>query len=206
MNDTLTIHSFGLNDRSGKIRWLAYELGLPIAEISVEMGTHRQFPYRDLNPYAAIPTVQWRDETLIESSAICTYVAEHFPDKALIVSPGETDRARYLQWLSVCSNTLETKLVEYFLAGVGLQPAEIRPLTERSLAFKLRVAIEQMPETGFLAGDRFTLADIALAYCLRLAINSKLIEFEQVAGYLTPLMARQAAKDSGFFKSMVVNK
>ena len=203
MNDTLTIHSFGNNDRSGKIRWLAYELGLPVKEVIVEMGTDRQPPYRQLNPYAAVPTVQWREQTLIESSAICTYVAEHFPESALIVSPGEAERANYLQWLSVCSNTLETKLVEYYLAGVGLQPAEIQPMTERGLRFKLRVALEQMPSSGFIVAQRFTLADIAFAYCLRLAVNAKLLEFEQVADYLTPLMARAAAKESGFFKSMV---
>ena len=40
------VNSFGMNDRSGKVRWLAHELGLPVKNHKVEMGEHRKFPYR----------------------------------------------------------------------------------------------------------------------------------------------------------------
>ncbi len=202
MNNALTIHSFSNNDRSGKVRWLAHELNLPVSNVKVELGAHRKSPYRELNPYAVIPAVEWRGETVIESSAICTFIAEHFPDSGFIVAPGEEARSKYLQWLSIVSDSLETKLVEYYLAGVGLQPPETRALYEKSLTFKCRILLEQMPEAGFLVANRFTLADISLAYSLQLAVNAKLIDYAQVKHYLTPLIERPAAHKADFFKSL----
>jgi glutathione S-transferase len=202
MTDKVVIHSFGMNDRSGKVRWLAHELGLPVENVKVELGAHRQFPYRDLNPYAVIPTVQWRDETLIESTAICTFMAEQFPNSKLIVMPGEPPRRQYLQWMSIITDSLETKFVEYYLAGVGLMPEETQVLHEKALKFKLKVLLEQMPKEGFLVANRFTLADITLAYSLRLAISAGLLELPQVEHYLTPLMNREAAIMAGFFKAL----
>lgn len=202
MTEIVKIHSFGPNDRSGKVRWLAYELGLAVENINITLGENRQYPFRALNPYAAIPVVEWRDQTMIESTAICTYIAEQFPDSGLIVAPVEADRLNYLQWLAVGADTLEAKLVEYFLSKRGIMPEDMQPLYERTLAFKLRVVLEQLPESGFLAADRLTIADITMAYCLRLAINGDLIRMDQVEGYLAPLMERQAAKDAKFFGSI----
>ncbi|EAR08341.1 glutathione S-transferase family protein [Reinekea blandensis] len=202
MSETITLHSFGTNDRSGKVRWLANELGLEITEARVKLGEHRQFPYRDLNPFAAIPTVQWRDQTLIESTAICTLLAEAYPERKLVVAPEEPARADYLKWMAICSDTLENRLVETTLASEGIMPPEYKALHERTLQFKLRITLEQMPKQGFIVADRFTLADITLAYSLRLAIGAGLIEFADVAGYLEPLMAREAAQKAEFFSSL----
>jgi glutathione S-transferase len=202
MTDTVVIHSFGLNDRSGKVRWLAHELGLPVENIKVDLGAHRQFPYRDLNPYGVIPAVQWRGETLIESTAICTFIAESFPESELVVAPNEAARSQYLQWMSTVTDSLETKFVEYYLAGVGLMPKEVKDLHYKTLKFKCKVLLEHLPESGYLVADRFTLADITLAYSLRLAISSELLEFSQVAHYLTPLMKRDATKTAGFFSAI----
>lgn len=202
MSESITLHSFGTNDRSGKVRWLANELGLEITEARVKLGEHRQFPYRNLNPFAAIPTVQWREQTLIESTAICTLLAEAYPESQLVVAPEEPARAEYLQWMAICSDTLENRLVETTLAMVGIMPPEYKALHERTLQFKLRITLEQMPKQGFIVADRFTLADISLAYSLRLAIGGGLIEFDAVAGYLVPLMAREAAQKAEFFSSL----
>jgi glutathione S-transferase len=202
MTDKVVIHSFGMNDRSGKVRWLAHELGLPVENVKVELGAHRQFPYRDLNPFAVIPTVQWRGETLIESSAICTFLAEQFSEFGFVVAPDEPARSQYLQWMSILTDSLETKFVEYYLAGVGLMPQETQALHEKTLKFKLRILLEQMPKEGFLVAGRFTLADITLAYVLRLAISAGLLELPQVSEYLTPLMNRKAAQTAEFFNAL----
>jgi len=202
MDNTLILHSFGTNDRSGKVRWLAHELGLPITEQKVAFGAQRQYPYRDLNPFAAVPTVQWRGQTLIESEAILTYIAEQYPEQQLFVLPTEPSRADFLQWQAISCTTLEAKLVEYTLAAAGILPAEIQPLTEKTLRFKLRIVTERLPQQGFLVADRFTVADIHLAYSLRLAVSSKLLDWSDVAHYLEPLMARPAAQQAEFFGSI----
>jgi len=202
VSDAIQLYSFGNYDRSGKIRWLAYELGLEVEEHRVKLGEHRQFPYRDLNPYAAIPSMVWKGKTLFESEAICTFLAEQHPEGKLLVNTNEEARSEFLMWLAICANTLETKLVEYYLSSRGLYPEETRGLYKKDLEFKLRIALEQLSDSKYLVADRLTLADITLAYSLRLAVNAELIEFNQVAHYLKPLAQRGAAIKAGFFESI----
>ena len=202
MTDALTLYGFGLNDRSGKVRWLAHELGIEVQEERLGLGAHREAPYSDLNPYAMVPTVIWRDQTLIESTATCTFLAEEHPDSQLIVPPGHPQRAQYLQWVALFSETLESRLVEHLLAKFGVFPPAYLETTTPGLERRLPVMLGQLPSLGFLVADRFTLADIEAAYSLRLAIKAGLIELEAVAGYLTPLMERPAAKAAQFFQSI----
>jgi glutathione S-transferase len=198
----IKLYSFGSVDRASKVRWLAHELGLEIEEHRVNLGEHRTAPYRDINPYAAIPTVQWGDETWVESTAILQIMAERFPEKNLILQPGEAGRAEFLQWLAVTADTLESKLVEYSLVQIGILPQDFINMNEKTLQFKLRVALEQMPDQGYLVADRFTIADINLAYSLRLAVAANLISMESVRPYLSLLQARSAANEAGFFDSI----
>lgn len=202
MPDHITLYSFGNYDRSGKVRWLANELNIDITEERISLGDHRKPAYRQLNPYAAIPAVQWQEKTLVESAAICTLLAEAYPDHRLIVTADEAERADYLQWMAITGDTLENRLVEYTLSTNGILPPEFKEMHERTLQFKLKVTLDQMPETGFLVAERFTLADINLAYSLRLAVGSGLLSFTAVEDYLTPLIERPAAKAAGFFDSL----
>jgi len=202
MSDDLILHGFGVNDRSGKVRWLAHELGLSLDDRRVTPGHHRRAPYTDLNPYGMIPAVQWRGETLIESTATCTFLAEQFPDSGIVVAPGEPDRAAYLQWCALFAETLESRLVEHLLAKGEILPEAFLTTTTPSLELRLPVMLGQLPKGGFLVADRFTLADIEASYSLRLAISAGLVELDAVAGYLGPLMARPAAKAAKFFSSI----
>lgn len=202
MSDTIQIHAFGVNDRSGKVRWLAEELGLDIDEVKVELGAHRQTPYRELNPFAAIPTVVYRGETLIESTAACIYIAEQHPESGLAVFAKEAERYTYLKWTSIFTETLESKLVDYILAKNDLMPKELQPIYEKTLRFKLRIVKEQLPKTGYILGDRFSLADIFAGYSLKIAVLTNLIEWSDIEFYLAPLMERQAANKAHFFDGL----
>ena len=202
MTQSIELYSFSNHDRSGKVRWLAYELGLQVTENRVEPGHHVQAPYTDLNPYGTIPTVIWQGRTMLESNAICKTLAEQYPDSKFIVMPDEDDRACFLEWTSIACESLESPLVEFFLSGVGIRPPELQALIKAGLKKKLEVTINRLPKSGFLIADRFTLADIFMSYSLRLAINGKLIALDEVNGYLQPLMEREAAIKAGFFGSI----
>lgn len=202
MSDTLTLYGFGLSDRSGKVRWLCHELGIAVDEQRIKPGDHRKPPYTDLNPYGMIPTVVWRGETLIESTAICTTIAEQYPDSGLVVAPGEPERATWLQWMATFAETFESRLVEHLLAKVGVLPEVFLATTGPALKHRLPVLLGRLPDAGFLVAGRFTLADIEAAYGLALAINAGLVERAAVDGYLAPLMKRPAAVAAGFFSSL----
>ncbi len=200
--NTLDLYGFSVNDRSGKVRWVARELGLGIQEHHLEFGDQRSEDYLALNPYASIPAIRWQGEVLTESTASCVYLAESFPESGLAVFAKESCRYAYLRWLSLFAESFELRLVEYALAGIGIMPAELRAIHGEALKLRCAVLVDELPRSGFLVGGRFTVADIVACYSLRLGVSAKLIEFGDIAGYLEPLMARPAAVEADFFQSL----
>ena len=81
-------------------------------------------------------------------------------------------------------------------------PETVRDIYHEPLTRKLKSLVAELPQSGYLVAERFTVADILAAYSLRLAISAGLLELEQVSGYLTPLMDRPAAQASEFFSSL----
>jgi glutathione S-transferase len=206
MQQDVVLYSFGDEDRSGKVRWLACELGLPVREERVAFRSHRKPPYRELNALGQIPTAVFAGQTLIESTAICHQIAEAFAEPKLWIAPGEQGRSDYLFWLAVFGETLEGRLVECMVSRLGLLGEEYFALHERSLRFKLRVVAERLPTEGYLAGSAFTVADILAGYSMRLAIQTELAPREVFEPYFGRLVARKAAQASRIFAGLGANR
>ena len=75
MAGSITLYSFGDNDRSGKVRWTAEELGYQVEEMRVELGDQHKPEYLKLNPYAQIPAALIDGQPYYESMAICLALA-----------------------------------------------------------------------------------------------------------------------------------
>jgi glutathione S-transferase len=199
MSETITLYGFGDADRSGKVRWVAAELGLDVNEARVKPGAHRAAPYTDKNPFAQIPAVEFRGQTLIESTAICQLIAEAFDEPKLWIGAREPGRTEYLTWLSTFSETLEGRLVECTVSRAGILGPEYFALHEKVLRFKLGVVALRLPREGYLCGERFTVADVVAGYNLRLAVQSELVERAALEPYLGRLVARAGAQTSRLF-------
>lgn len=202
MSDKVSIYGFSDNDRSGKVRWTACELGLEIDEHRVARGEHRKAPYRELNPYAHVPTAVFRDEVLIESTAACHYLAEQFREPKLWIGPGEPKRKEMLFWCSLFAETLEGRLVECVLSKSGILAPDYFPLHEPGLRFKLAVVADRLPERDYLCGSQFTVADVLAGYSLRLALAVGLVDRDKVMPYVDRLRGRAAAEQSRIFSSL----
>jgi len=202
MAETITLYSFGDNDRGGKVRWVARELGLDVDEQRVTPGDHRKPPYTELNPLAQIPSARFRDELIIESTAVCHELAEAFDDPKLWVGRGESARRSYVYWLAVFGETLEARLVECAVSKAGLLREDYFALHEKALRFKLAVVASELPEQGYVCGATFTVADVLAGYNLRLAVQCGLVERAAVEPYLGRLRARPAAQASRVFDSL----
>ena len=202
MAESITLYGFGDNDRSGKVRWTARELGLEIEEVAVRPGDHRKPPYTDLNPFAHVPTVKFRGETLTESTAICHGLAEAFDRPKLFFEREEPERREYLFWLAAFGETLEARLVECAISRAGILGPEYFSLHEQGLRFKLGVLAKKLPREGYLCGERFSVADVLGGYSLRLALQCGLVERAAVDPYFSRLVTRPAAQQSRIFASL----
>jgi glutathione S-transferase len=151
--------------------------------------------YLDLNPFGTVPTFTDGDVLMTESTGICAYLVGRYGPTPLAVAPEEQDYGRYLNWLYQSDATMtfpQTIVLRY----TRLEP-EARRLPQAAADYtqwffsRLKAAAKLLGDGEFVAADRFTIADIAFGYALRLAETLRLGAFpENVAGYWQRLQAR----------------
>ena len=88
-------HSRGTN-----VRWMLEECGADYDTVGVPFGAEMKAPaYRAINPMGKVPALTHGDTVLTETAAILTWLAERYPEKALIPEAGSDARGEYYRWL-----------------------------------------------------------------------------------------------------------
>ncbi|QTN30186.1 glutathione S-transferase family protein [Rhodoferax sp. AJA081-3] len=185
--------------RSFRPLWLLEELGLPYALKMLP------FPPRALarsflqeNPLGTVPLLVDGKTRMTESAGICEYLAaRHSPGK-LSVAVDDPAYGAYLNWLHMSDATLtfpQTLVLRYthFEPAERKQPQVAEDYSRWFLA-RLRAVDAAVQQHEFLCADRFTAADVAVAYALMLASHLGLdAQFTPaVAAYWAGLQARPA--------------
>lgn len=183
--------------RSLRILWTLEELNAPYEPVRVQFPPRIVQPdYLHINPLGQIPTLIDGDTKLFESVGACEYVNEtHGGD--LAITAGQPGRADYLQWLWFGEATLAPPLGAMVRQSFG--PEENRSpaaLAEAKASLFERLALIEARLEGrqYLAGERFTLADVSVAYCLNLGGMLRVAaEYPpNVAAYFERMKARPA--------------
>lgn len=131
-----------------------------LIEVDLPARQHKSADFLRLNSFGQVPVLEDDEIAIADSNAILVYLARKFgrtdwyPDDAL-------GAARVQRWLSVAAGQLvqgpaSARLVTLFDAKIDAQAAIVR-------AHVLLAVIEaELQQTGWLAADRPTIADIAL--------------------------------------------
>ena len=196
----IEITGFFPGDRSGKVRWLAYELGLEVQDQWIRFPDTADPDFRALSPLRVVPVVRIDGVPHRESTAIGHLLVERFGPE-LGIAPGAPERAAYLTWIATFAENVEQKLVECAVSKNGLLPPELYEANAPQLKRRMPVLAKLLPSEGFLCG-RFTFADIVAAYSLRLAVQTGLLERDAVEPYLGRLIERPAAQQAKFFDGL----
>jgi len=87
--------------RSSVALWMLEEVGQPydIKLLRLSAGDNMKPDYLAINPMGKVPALKHRDTVITELAAICTYLADEFPQKKLNVPVGTPKRGVYLKWL-----------------------------------------------------------------------------------------------------------
>jgi glutathione S-transferase len=140
------------------------ELSYELVEVDIKRGATRTPEFLAKNPNGRIPLLEVTGKGfLAESHAIMAFLAE---DSDLLPTDA-FERSRMWQWMCFEQYNLEPNIAtaRYWLRSLGKTPAELGDkLVEKK---KLGYAALDVLESGlrldrYLAGDRFSLADIAL--------------------------------------------
>jgi glutathione S-transferase len=138
--------------------WMLEEVGRPYDTVWLDYGPPMHTPdYLRLNPMAKVPTIVHRGAVVTECAAICAYLADAFPDAGLAPPPGE--RAAYYRWLFFAAGPLEAAVTNRAL-GVEV-PEDRRGFVGYGDFARVMDTLEAaVSGGGFIAGDRFTAADV----------------------------------------------
>ena len=185
------------NARSLRVIWAAEELGADVEVHTLGFPPRVREPdYFDINPTATIPAFFDGDIQLVESVAIAEYLARKHGPTDLVVTEDEPDWPYYRQFLYMGEATLVpplTKIVRYRM----LEPKERRlpqAADDGGAEFidRLKHVAARLHGRDYLAGGRFTLADISVGYAAHLGQFFRLTDRmpTEVNAYLDRLRAR----------------
>lgn len=150
--------------RASRPRWTLEELGVDyeLERLDMARGDQRSAAYQAVNPLGQVPALVDDGNTMIESGAMCVYLAEKYAEKGL--GPGHQPMAFY-QWCFYLFGTLEPAIFDYLLHTRWLPEAQrCESVAQRGKAAwdKALDYLEKHMNDGraHLLGDRFTVADI----------------------------------------------
>jgi len=161
----LTLFDYLPSQNAYKIRVLLAHLGLPYRQelVSIFEGHGQRADYLRINPIGAVPALRLEDgRTLAESNAILTYLAEgtrYLPDDRFA-------RAKVHQWLSFEADYVQSPigaLRHWIMTGkLHRRPPELVELKRRAALKTLAILDAELAARPFVAGDTYTIADIAV--------------------------------------------
>jgi len=151
-----------------RVRIFLAEKGIrvPLVEVDIGKAENRQPPFLARNPLGGLPVLELDDGSfLAESVAICRYFEELRPTPTLM-GVDARDRA----WVEMWQRRMELELLRNatgcfqnthkFFAGRIPQVPEYGEVCRKAARARLAWLDGELAARAFVAGDRFTIADI----------------------------------------------
>ncbi|CAO1625345.1 unnamed protein product [Parajaminaea phylloscopi] len=206
----LTVHHLQ-KGQSERIVWLLEELQVPY-----NLVIHKRDPLlappslKAVHPAGTAPVLVDGDLVLSESMAIATYILEKHAtrEQRLSLVPEQADPlwTDYLYWLYFGLNTLAPAsyacMFPYFDDKVA-DDSLARSFPRKRFQNNLSALDKRLATSSFVAGDRFTLADVMILWTLtgqRDFLPYSLEPYPSIVRYLDAITSRPAyrrAKDKG---------
>lgn len=163
----------GQISRSIRVVWLLEEMGLPYEVRQVDMLSEERDPrFLALNPADYIPVLQDGPVTMVESIAIMEYLLARHGPTPLAPAPHDPGFPAYQQFLHLGEAGLATLMMPAIVSRFMAPPAERDNWAARwclqSLRKRVTLVERRLAEAPYLAGDRFTAADISVTYAFML--------------------------------------
>jgi glutathione S-transferase len=146
-----------------------------------------------------VPALKHGETVVTEAAAICTYLADEFPQAQLNVPIGDPRRGTYLKWLFFAPSCVEPAITDR--AFPRKEEARRAMLGYGDFDTVMNVVAGAVEPGPYLMGDQFTAADVVLGSTLRWGMMFGLVpkrpEFVAYVGRLEqrPALQRATALD-----------
>ena len=185
--------------RALRALWGIEETGIAFEHVPTGYGPDSKSPdYLAVNPNGRIPALVDGDVTLFESMAINLYLAKTYGGALYPDNPA--DEARAWQWSVWGISEIEPLqmqiVVQKLFTPEDKRDPKVIERAGRGLQRPLKVLDAALADRPWLLGDRFTVADLNLAECLRYAQGHPTLlgEFPAVKAWLERCQSREAFK------------
>ena len=173
MNTDLVFYTNPMS-RGRVARWMLEEVGAPYETKVLDYASSMKAPeYLAINPMGKVPAIVHKGRTVAETAAICAYLADAFPDAEL--APALDDRADYYRWLFFTAGPVE--------AAFSNKAAGFIPDADKQRMFgygNFDLALDTLENAvngkEFIAGNRFSAADVYVGSMLAFMMGVKLLE------------------------------
>lgn len=206
----ITLHHLE-NSQSIRILWLLEELGEDYGFKMYDRDPETMLApanYKALSPLGTAPVITDDAVTLSESNAIIEYILDQTDGQDLRPEPGDADRAQYLFWFHAAQGSYQSLQTGRFVNSLAVErsPRLVRGIIGKVMGMldqvfygpRLKAVMTKMEDDlsrhPFLAGERFTAADIAMGYTLQMAaMRGDLAEdYPHTQAYVERMEARPA--------------
>lgn len=191
--------------RASRPLWVAHELGLPYEHIAVPYagGATRTPEFLALNPNGHIPVVDDHGVLVWESMACALYLADRYngADGLRLAATSHAEQAEILRWSFWAVTELEkdalTELMHARLMPAERRKPQLAQEAIRRLAAPMGVIDAHLAGRAYLAGARFTVADICVASVMAWVGNSSevMAACPHAAAWLDQCLARPAQQE-----------
>jgi glutathione S-transferase len=181
-------------------RWMLEEVGQPYSARTLEYSGSMKSPeYLAINPMGKVPALRHGDTIVTEAAAICAYLADVFPEAGLAPPQASRLRGPYYRWLFFAAGPVEAANTNKALGVVV--PAERSAMVGYGSQERALGALEdQLKRSEYIAGDRFTAADVYvgshLGFGMMFGTIDKRAAFERYWGLLSARPAAIRARES----------
>lgn len=160
MSDEVVLYTNPMS-RGRIARWMLEEVGCPYKAEIVDYGpAMRTAEYLAVNPLGKVPAIRHGNQVVSECGAICAYLADAFPETGLAPPPGE--RGAYYRALFFAAGPIEAATTNRHF-GFDPEGDQNQGMSGYGSFARMQDALEKLvPAKGYVAGERFSAADLYL--------------------------------------------
>ena len=207
----MKLFDFGPAANAQRVQVFIREKGIkiPTEQLNVREGKQFLEPFTSMNPFHCVPFLELDDGTVIsESISICRYLEEIYPNPALFGTTAETraiidmwlrrfELDGFLPMLHAVRNHLENfkgRVIPGTRTDLPQVPEMVTRGIEMGKMFLERVE-PHMAENEFVAGPRFSVADITAFFTIKLTTPLKIdinVSYPGIAAWMDWMSKREA--------------
>jgi glutathione S-transferase len=173
--------------RGFRVMWMLEEAGQEYEIIAAAAGSEEA---RNYNPSGKIPALVVDDKVIIDSMAICQFIADRH--KVCTYEAGTIERARQDSWLHFGLDELDSACwwaaKHTFVLPEEYRSSDALKACEYDFSRALGWLEERLGGNDYVMGDKFTVPDLLIVHCFGWAIGMH--KWQVPEGPLTAYMNR----------------